>query len=220
MDASIREVGAIVRPCGGRSRVEAGSGPGRRHRRSAAVRAPRGAGARLADRDAGRREVPGGPLPGLPRRDALHADPSPGRAQPGDRGDGHPDVAAPADPGHLPPLSPPAADHAAGRAGLAAAGRRPRDQPEPLRGQGDRAAARRPARLLLLHADAIRLAGARDLPGRLVAPARCGGSWPGRCSTRLRRWDLADVEPGHAFRGDLGDGPGPDRARATVATAG
>ena len=33
-------------------------------------------------------------------------------------------------------LSPPAADHAPGRARLAAQGRRPRHQPEPLRGQG------------------------------------------------------------------------------------
>ena len=65
---------------------------------------------------------------------------------------------------HLLPIMPLAAR------GLAAEGRRPRDQPEPLRGQGGRAAARRAPRLLLLHADAICLAGARDLSGKLVRP--------------------------------------------------
>ena len=100
-----------------------------------------------------------------------------------------PDVAAPADPGDLPPLSPPAADHAPGRAGLAAAGRRPGDQPEPLRGQGGRAAAGRAARLLLLHADAIRLAGRETYLEGWSRSARCGGRWRGPCSRGCGDWD-------------------------------
>ena len=162
--------------CAARNRAEARPGTGRGCGRSAALRAPRRAGARLADGDAGRREVPRGPLPGLSRRHALHPDPSPGSLSPAIESMDDPDVAAPADPRRLPPLSPPAADHAAGRAGLAAAGRRPGHQPEPLRGQGGRAAAGRPARLLLLHADALRLAGPRHLPGELVRSAGAPGA--------------------------------------------
>ena len=57
--------------------------------------------------------------------------------------------------------------------------RRPRHQPEPLRGQGGRAAARRSARLLLLHADALRLARPRYLSRKLVRSTRCAGRSPG-----------------------------------------
>ena len=61
--------------------------------------------------------------------------------------------------------------------------RRPRGQPEPLRRQGGPAAAGRAARLLLLHADALRLARPRRLPRRLVRPAGPAGAGRRRCST-------------------------------------
>ena len=64
-------------------------------------------------------------------------DPSAGLAQPGDRVDGDPDLTAPDGSRGLPPLSAPAADHADGCACLEAQRCGPRDQPEPLRGQGD-----------------------------------------------------------------------------------
>ena len=68
--------------------------------------------------------------------------------------------------------------------------RRPGDQPEPLRGQGRRAAAGRSARLLLLHADAIRLAG-RETYLESWSDRPCGGLSPGALLSRLRRWDRA-----------------------------
>ena len=85
---------------------------------------------------------------------------------------------------------------------------RPRRQPEPLRGQGGRACPPGvPARLLLLHADALRLAGPRRLPrqpGRDRPVRRAAGRTAPRPAARL---GPGDRRPGHALRGDLGDGP-------------
>ena len=81
----------------------------------------------------------------------------------------------------------PAADHAAGRASLATQGRRPCHQPEPLRGQSRCASAGGASRLLLLHAHALRLAGPRDLSGKLVRSTDASGTRPTIC------WNSSDA---------------------------
>ena len=115
------------------------------------------------------------------------------------------------DSGRFPLVSPPAADHAAGRQRLASHGRRPGDQPEPLRGQGRRAAAGCRPHLLLLHADAIRLAGPRYLPGKLVRPAGAAAAGPS-AALAAQALGSRDGQPRVALRCDLRDGSTADRA--------
>ncbi len=78
MPASTR----CVRPCATLKPRQSLRGTGGRRRGPGPIRPSRGAGARLADGDARRREVPRGAVPGLPRCDAVHADPSPGALSP------------------------------------------------------------------------------------------------------------------------------------------
>src|SRR5262249_53117990 len=141
----------------------------------------------------------------------VYPDSSPRRAQSGDRVDGDPDFAPPADSRGVSPLSPLAADHASGDTGLAAQGCGPGDQPEPLRGQVGRAAGWRPSRLLLLHPDAVCLAGPGDLPGGLVGPASAADAGADDAPPPAALGS-GDRRPGLALRGDLGNGPPADRA--------
>ncbi len=106
---------------------------------------------------------------------------------------------------HLLPIMPLAAT------GVADPGRQPRDQPEPLRGQGRGSSRGCAPRLLLFHADALRLASAGDLPGRLVEPAREAPPGPNDALSSPALGP-GDIEPGIAFRGDLGDRPRSDRS--------
>ena len=121
-------------------------------------------------------------------------------------------------PGIFRVLSPSSAAHAAGRAVLAAQGRRPRRQPESLRRQGGRAAAGGSARLLLLHADALRLAGPGRVPRKLVGSTDPPGPGPHDTGT-TQALGSRDRAAGDALRGDLGDGPRSGSRRLTDATA-
>src|SRR5262249_11500158 len=135
-------------------------------------RPPGGAGPRLADRHARRREVPGGGLPPLAARPPADPAAPARRRLRGHRGAGAADQ-LPATFSFGPALLPlPAAADAVGRPGVARAALRPGRQLQPLRRQGGAAAARRAPRLLLLHADALRLAHARRLLRRRGAVAQ------------------------------------------------
>ena len=156
--------------------------------------------------------MPGGALPGASRCAALHADPSAGVLSPAIEAMDIRTSPLQHVPGvfrhyrHLLPLMPLAAAISGGLGDV--------DLVISLShcvAKAVRAAAGRPARLLLLHADAIRLASARDLPRRLVAIARCVGPLARTLLDRLRRLGPSDRATGHALRGDLGDGPRADR---------
>src|SRR5262249_53532138 len=120
-------------------------------------RTARRPGARLADRDARRREVPGSALSALAECPAVHPAP-PARQRQRD----HRTTAAgnqlPAISAVSPPLLSLSLAVAAGRGPLADAGLRSGRQHQSLRRQGGPAAGRGAARLLLPDADALRLA--------------------------------------------------------------
>src|SRR5579885_433066 len=154
-----------------------------------------GIGPRLADGDARRREMPGGRLPPLAARPAVHPAAPQGQRLRRHRGPRPRDEPA-ATPARRPPLLPlPAPGAAAGRGGVAAAALRPGGELQPLRRQGRPPAAGRAARLLLLHADALRLAHARSLLRR-PGPRREGP--PGGPAAE----DAARLGPAHGHAGD------------------